>query len=111
MLLPETLLDRVKLPVGRQALNRRDFLPVHLHGEKHARLDGLTVEQNGASATNARLATDMSACQAEDIAKVMHEEQARFYLVGVTPPVHRHRDAHHPSPPKATLTRQIAPKL
>src|SRR3990170_234138 len=59
---------------------------------------GLAVEQNRAGAAERGLAADVGAGQAEEVAEVMHEQQARldFRRVRATVDLERNADAHPP---------------
>jgi hypothetical protein len=65
----------------RHALNRRNIGAIGLDGQDGARLDGLTIDQDGARAALAGVAADVGARQAERFAQVVHQEQACLDLI------------------------------
>src|SRR5215471_5411108 len=93
VLLPEALLDRVQLAVLGHALDGLHLDAVALHGEERARLHRLAVDVNGAGAALARVAADVGAGEARQLADVVHEQQARLDLVAVLRAVDGHRDS------------------
>ena len=76
VLLPERILQRMQLPVGREALDRGDVGPVRLDGEDGARLHAPAVNQDIAGAALTRIAADVRAGQTELLARIVHEEHA-----------------------------------
>src|SRR5215475_7675969 len=87
MLLPESLLNWMELPILLQSLNGGDLTPSRLDRKKSAGLDRLTVEMNRASAAVTGIAPDMSPGQAEDIAYAMNKQKTwldiGFYIGAV----------------------------
>ncbi len=78
--------------VGGQALQGRHGGAVGLHRQHGARLHRLTVEVDGASTARRSLATHVRGGEAEDVAQVVDQQQARLDLVGVRLPVDGDRD-------------------
>src|SRR2546423_4765096 len=81
VLVPDRLLDRVQLAILGHALDRLQALALGLDGEHRAALDGLAVDQDGARAALAGVASDVRAGEPQVVAQVMHEKQARLDLV------------------------------
>ena len=75
MLLVERLLDRMQLPVARQALDRGDRRAVGLDREHRARLHRLAVDEHRARTTARRVAADLRARQPGGLAQVLHEQR------------------------------------
>jgi len=65
MLVPKRLLHGVQLPVDRKPFDGRDVRSIRLDGEHRATLHGLSVELNGASAAQRRLASHMRPGEAD----------------------------------------------
>src|SRR6266699_6561647 len=61
VLVPESLLDRVQLPILGHALDRHQVPALGLDGEHGAALDGLAVDQDGARAALAGVTADVRA--------------------------------------------------
>src|SRR5437667_35776 len=78
VMLPERLLERVQPSVAHQSLHGRDVGAVRLHGEHQAGARGLAVDEHGAGAADAVLATDVGAGEAEVLAQEVHEQLARL---------------------------------
>ena len=78
MLVPERLLERVELGAGDHPLDRPDLGSVRLNREHRAGLGALPVDVDRAGAAVARVAADVRAGQAEDVAKQVDEEQPRL---------------------------------
>ena len=72
------------MPCRRQPLDRRDRAAVDLNGEAGARSDGDAVEQHGARAALARVAADLGAGDAAEVANEMDEELPRFHIALVS---------------------------
>src|SRR6266511_609422 len=89
------LLHRMERAVRRQALDRRDLVPIRLNAQQRARLDRLPIQQNGARATRGRVAADVRTGQSEPLAQHIDEQLARVELERVLRPVDRDRDASH----------------
>ena len=60
------------------ALDRLDLAAVGLDGEHRARLGALAVDVDGAGAAVARVAADVGAGQAEDVAQEVDEQEPRL---------------------------------
>ena len=80
VLFPEGVLDRVKLAVRGEALDRVTLRAVGLHGEDGARLHRRAVQEDGAGAALARVAADVRAGETERVAQEMDEQQAGLDL-------------------------------
>src|SRR5262245_59041373 len=80
MLLPESLLNRMELPILLQSLNCGDLTPICLDRKKSAGLDRLSIQMHRASAAVCGIATDVSPGQAEDVADAVDEEEPRLDL-------------------------------
>src|SRR5262245_10754881 len=106
----DRLLDRVHLPVGRQPLDRRDLPAVDLHGEQVARLDGLTVHQDGARTARRGIASDVGPGEPEGLPEEVHEERARLDVRRARDPVDGDRHVGHGSPfPRVNSDRKPEP--
>ena len=100
VLIPEGLLDRVELIAVGHALDRREVAALGLDGEHRAALDRLAVHVDRARAALAGVAADVRSGQANDVSKVVHEQQPRLYLMLVLMPVDGDCDlVLHPAPP------------
>src|SRR5205823_11939043 len=78
VLLKESFLDRIELAVLLQSFHRHDLTAVRLNGERRARLDRLSVEQDRACAARRGLAPDVRARHFEVLADEMDEKKARL---------------------------------
>src|SRR5262249_19107505 len=88
VLRPERVLQRVELSSSRgEALDCRDRSAVGLRGEAGARLHRAAVEQHRARAALARVAADLRAGQADDVAEEMDEKQTRLDDAPQGPPI------------------------
>jgi hypothetical protein len=77
--IPEGLLQRVqRAAASRQTFDRRDRAAVGLHGQAGARSHGDAVEQDGAGAALARIAADLGAGDAPEVANEMHQKLPRL---------------------------------
>src|SRR6266850_1219071 len=92
VLVPEGLLQRMQLSIRRHAFDRGEAVAFRLDGEHRAALDGLPVDQDGASAALAGVAPDVSAREADHIAQVVHEQEPWLDLMLVLVPVDCRRD-------------------
>src|SRR5215210_6491460 len=88
----ERLLQRRELAAGRQALDRLDLGAVGLDGKEHAALHQLAVDDHGAGAAVAGVATDVAAGEIEVVADEVHEQASALDLALVRRPVHLDRD-------------------
>ncbi len=96
VILAESLLDGVQLALVGHPLDRGDRRAVRLHGEHRAGLDRLPVDEHCARAARRRVAADVGAGEADHLAQIVHEQQARLHLVLVARAVDRNRDPHRP---------------
>src|SRR5215510_2610608 len=78
MLLPESLLNRMELPILLQPLNCGDLTPIRLDRKKSAGLDRLPIQVHRASAAVGGIAADMSPGQAEHVADTMDKQEPRL---------------------------------
>jgi len=69
VLFREGPLDRVKLAVLGETLDREDLRAIGLDGEDRAGLCRTAVDENGTGAALARVATDMRAGEVESLAQ------------------------------------------
>jgi hypothetical protein len=82
-----------------------DRAPRRLHGEEAAGLHRLAVEEDGAGAALAGVASDVCPGLPGDLAQVVHQEQARLDRILAPDAVDGDRDAlSHSPPPCAPLT-------
>src|SRR5258708_15129099 len=81
VLVPESLLQRVQLPVLGHALDCGELLAFGLDGEHGAALDGFSVHQDRASPALAGVAAYVSPGEADYISQVVHEQQPGLHLV------------------------------
>src|SRR4051812_32769206 len=95
VLVPEGLLDRMKLPVLRNALDGRDLAAFELHGEQRAALRRLAVDEDGTRSALTRVAADVRPGQPEHVAQEMDEEEPWLHLTGEIDPVDVDADATH----------------
>src|SRR5579871_216548 len=95
ILVLERLLQVAQPLARRQRLDGRHLAAIGLDGEHQARLDRLAVDQHGAVAAHALLATDMGPRQPELVAQKVGQVQARLDQPLLAPAVHGHR---HPAP-------------
>src|SRR5690348_15081060 len=79
MVLCKGLLDRVKLAISCQTLDRQHFALMCLDGEHGTRLDACSIQQNGAGATVTSVATKMRSSEIQVLAEQLNQKQARFY--------------------------------
>jgi len=84
---PEAFLNGMEFVVFSKALDRLDFRSIRLNGQNRTRFNCLAIHHDRAGATDARLASDVRACQPDSISQVMDKERARFDIVTVTLPV------------------------
>jgi hypothetical protein len=94
VLIPERLLQRSELAVGRQSLDSRDALTVDLDREHRARLDRSSIDQNGARSTLAGIAANVRACQAKVFPEEVHKKIPRLDVTGVRSPIDCNADGH-----------------
>ena len=97
VVVPERFLDGMQRPVPRQALDRENVAAVGLHGEHGAGFHAVAVQVNGARTAVAGVAADHGADLAEPVTQVVHEEQPRLHVVGVSRSIHGDSDAHRPT--------------
>src|SRR4030095_9877263 len=76
MLVPERLLQRVKLAGWRKAFNGGYRSAVGLHRKTGARLHRGTVDQHRARADLTGVAADLRTCEARDLAQKMHQQKS-----------------------------------
>src|ERR1700730_8284858 len=111
VLIPERLLQWMQLAVLGHALDRGQALALGLDCEHRAALDRLAIDQDGACAALAGVAADGRASQADDVAQVMHEQEARLDLMLLPVAVDGGRDlVLHTTPPNRRWRRRRAPK-
>ena len=75
---PKPFLHGMQFAVFGQPFDGCQFATIRLHGEDRARLDRLSVEQNGARAADARLATHVRAGEPAVVAQEMDQQRARL---------------------------------
>lgn len=80
---PKALLQRMELLASAESLNGQDFCAVGLDGQDRARLNRLPVQHHGAGAADARLTANVGARQADYVAKIVDQKQARFDFVAI----------------------------
>ena len=90
----ERLLDRVEPVRTRQTFDRLDLPAVGLVGERAARAHGRAVEEDGAGATDLRVARTLGAGQPEIVAQDIEQNRPRFDLDRNRPTVHGRLKAH-----------------
>src|SRR6266849_7907160 len=80
----ERLLYRVQAAWAGEPLDRRDGMPLRLHGQHSAGLDRAPVEEHRAGTARRRLAADMRAGEVKPVAQHRHEQFAwlDLHLVG-----------------------------
>src|SRR5712691_1036012 len=83
VLLEESVLQWVQLTVLLQALDSFNLAAIGLDGQQRARLDRLTVEQDGARATVRGIAANVRARQIQVLPDEVDQQQARFDFGGV----------------------------
>src|SRR5215813_4650996 len=83
VLLPEALLDGVKLAVFGQALDRGDGGAIGLDRKERARLHRQPIHEDGAGAALARVAADVRARETDHLTDVVDEKQSGLDLVAV----------------------------
>lgn len=76
MFLNESLLDRMKLSLLLQPFDGHQPAPVGLNGKEGARFDRPAVEQDGAGAAVAGVASDVGAGQPEDLPDEVDQKEA-----------------------------------
>src|SRR5436190_6459503 len=85
---PERLLQIVQLARARaQALDRLDVAALRLHGVEQTRAHRATLEQNGAGAADAVLATHMRAVRMQHVPQEIGKKHARLGLAAHLSPV------------------------
>ena len=92
VLVPEGFLDRMQRAVAAQPFDGRNRAAVGLDGETGARPDGDSVEEDRARAALARVAADLRAGDASQIADEVHQQQAGFYVALISTAVDRQAD-------------------
>jgi hypothetical protein len=97
MLVPETLLKCMQVVAAGQAFNGRDFRFMSLHRELRTGFHCLTVDEYGASTTDARLTAYVSACQPQGLAQVVHEQGTCLYLMGMVNAINPYHNPGHPA--------------
>ena len=88
--LPEPLLDRMKIAVLGQALDRGDGGSLGLDRQHRARLGADTVHQNRAGTAITALTTDVGTGQIEVLPKEMDQERSCIHVAADASPVDRH---------------------
>ena len=78
MLLLEALLQRMELSILEKSFDGKELGSVSLHGKHRARLDRLSVENDGASAAIAGIAADVRAGEPQHLPDEMNQEQPGF---------------------------------
>jgi len=68
VLVPERLLQRMKLSILGHALDRGEVAAFGLNGEHRAALHRLSIDEDGAGAALARVAADVCAGEADHVA-------------------------------------------
>ena len=98
VIVSERFLDGMQFPaVTRQAFDGDDVAAVGLHGQHRTGLDAVAVEVNGARTAVAGVAADHGSDLAEAVTQVVHEEQPRFHVVGISCSIDGDSDAHSPT--------------
>src|SRR5919108_2994124 len=87
VLIPERLLQRVKLRSLGQTFDRRDLGAVGLDGEQCARLDAVPVQLNRTGTAVARIAADVRSGQSCLLADVVDQQRSWFDLVFILRPI------------------------
>ena len=90
---PKPFLNRMQFRVAGQAFDRRDVATVSLNGQDRARLDRFAVEQDRASAADARLASDVRPGQAATVAQEVHQQGAGIDFMLLERTIDADRDA------------------
>jgi hypothetical protein len=80
VLLFEAFLQRVKLPFLEESLHRKKLRSVRLDGKHRARLDCLSVKDDGASAAVAGVASNVRAGQPQRFANEVNKQKPGFYV-------------------------------
>ena len=78
VIVPEGLLDRMKLITVGHSFNRGDLVAIGLDGKKGARLDRVPIHKDGACAATGRIATNVCTGEAKCIPNEMDQELPRF---------------------------------
>src|ERR687892_1791494 len=73
----------MEFPILLQPFDREDFAAISLHGQNRAGLDCLAVEDDRARTTQARLTANVRTGEAQHVAQIVNQEQARLDFVGV----------------------------
>ena len=93
VLLGEGLLDRTELLAVHQAFERGDLVALGLHRERHAGVARSPVDEDGAGAALAALATHLGRHQSKRVAQDVEQAPARFHLDLARSAVHlQHQD-------------------
>jgi hypothetical protein len=87
MFIPECFLDRVQIPITRQALNCENVFPVGLNGKHGTRFHGDAIEGNTARAAYRRFTADMGTREPGDIANVVNQKEPGLNFVGARFPI------------------------
>jgi hypothetical protein len=94
----------MQITVSGKAFNCFHFAAVSLDGKHGAGFYGLPVEHYRAGSAQRRLATHVSACQTQNVPKVMNQKYARFNFVRTSDTIHAEADSlFHELPHFASL--------
>src|SRR5205809_5863197 len=94
-MLPECLLQRMKVAVRCEPFDRLDRRAVGLNSEQEAGPDSRAVEANGAGAAHAVLAADMRSGQPQGVTEEVRQQQPWLDELVVAPTVDGHGDRVH----------------
>jgi hypothetical protein len=87
VLVPEGFLDSMELPVGGQALDRKNVRAVGLNSEHGATFYGFAVDLYRARSAQRRFTPDVRASEAHDFAEIVNQQEPWLDCVGMTNPV------------------------
>src|ERR671939_922110 len=94
VLFPEPLLQRMQLAIAGQTFDGQDLGAIGLYGQDGAGLDRQAVHDHGARAALRGVAADMRARQANHVADIVHEQEARLHVVRALRAVDGERELH-----------------
>jgi hypothetical protein len=92
VMLDECALQRIKLRTPRESFDRLHRPAVSPYGKIAARVNRLAIEQHGAGATLAAIASDFRSRHFEVIAEQLHQRPAIFHFDAPLRAVHHHTD-------------------
>ncbi len=81
MALTESLLDRVQFPIGRQALNRCNFLSFTLDRQKGVAFDCFSINDDRAGSTLTGVTAHIGSSKEKGFANVLNKKCSRFGIV------------------------------